>query len=779
MGRKRRFAKSIMPTLLLVFVMSGCFLIGALRVNRIAMENCLNTLDDATSQFVSEIKRNMSIRRQQLEVIAEILAEYDDIASAEARIHMSSIQQRGVLSSLTVLLPDNQVIFFKDGKYQKQESMLDYEEEVLKGAYVSGVIPSDLNEKEKFIYQAVPIEKDGNIKGIIYELINLNTFPEIYTSAAFGWNAQLYILDGETGDFLLDTWHDELGNFYDDAMGMRKTRQGYDFEQWIQDLKDGKEGYLVFEPKDAGEDFYAYAQPVGINRWMAQLTAPESVVFEGAIRIRRVLYILAVMNMVLLLSYFRWNVFRIRKRAALREMQLQQTTYMYDVQKCLFDAHKYPERMEEALHKAGRILDASVTFLCSLDKLQIRKIYRWADEKLDRKELAQEEKVQQVFDLVREKIVRNESVLLDSRDKEYEIGMWDRTAMEKLHISSLMMVPIQDSEGDLIGALGAVNMKQHWKEASPLECVAWNFMMALNNMQSYEIIQKMGTIDETTLLKNRNSYEKELRECRKGEKDRFCCIYIDADGLHELNNILGHAAGDSMLSYIGEVIRGRFGSENAYRIGGDEFVIFCRNIPKEEVREKICQMEELLRQRDYHVSVGTAWCDGVMHLNQLILTAEQKMYEAKHSYYEEKGAANKTRKMNTKLEKILLEKKDADMFLSIIAAYFKGVYVVDLDTGDARIIYQSPYFTEALEKPDNRFQEVLELYADSYVHEEDKEKFCQFIRFDRMKKELQDGGIPVLIYRRQDGKQLVLHIYRDADYSGKKRETFWLFEECK
>ena len=55
-----------------------------------------------------------------------------------------------------------------------------------------------------------------------------------------------------------------------------------------------------------------------------------------------------------------------------------------------------------------------------------------------------------------------------------------------------------------------------------------------------------------------------------------------------MNNRLGHSAGDKMLISIGKEICTQFrnDSNDAYRIGGDEFIIFCRNIPEQIIQEK-------------------------------------------------------------------------------------------------------------------------------------------------------------------------------------------------
>lgn len=53
------------------------------------------------------------------------------------------------------------------------------------------------------------------------------------------------------------------------------------------------------------------------------------------------------------------------------------------------------------------------------------------------------------------------------------------------------------------------------------------------------------------------------------------CVYVDVNGLHELNNTRGYAAGDKMLQFVGKTLQKEFGERNSFRIGGDEFVVLA------------------------------------------------------------------------------------------------------------------------------------------------------------------------------------------------------------
>ena len=63
------------------------------------------------------------------------------------------------------------------------------------------------------------------------------------------------------------------------------------------------------------------------------------------------------------------------------------------------------------------------------------------------------------------------------------------------------------------------------------------------------------------------------RSKRMGEP--LALLYMDVDGLKRLNDRYGHAAGDETLRTLGAVLRSssRLGTDTAYRVGGDEFVM--------------------------------------------------------------------------------------------------------------------------------------------------------------------------------------------------------------
>lgn len=56
--------------------------------------------------------------------------------------------------------------------------------------------------------------------------------------------------------------------------------------------------------------------------------------------------------------------------------------------------------------------------------------------------------------------------------------------------------------------------------------------------------------DQTTGLRNRNAYEREQNDIPGRCRRTLSCVYMDINGLHELNNAMGHQAGDIMLREV-------------------------------------------------------------------------------------------------------------------------------------------------------------------------------------------------------------------------------------
>lgn len=148
-------------------------------------------------------------------------------------------------------------------------------------------------------------------------------------------------------------------------------------------------------------------------------------------------------------------------------------------------------------------------------------------------------------------------------------------------------------------------------------------------------VYRMSVTDQVTGLFNRSAFEKYLYESDPHTFSPAVCVYIDVNGLHELNNKHGHEAGDQMLRAVAERLREQFPRDDLYRVGGDEFVVFPAPAAEAEYEARMRAVSESLAAQGYSISYGIAVCEAANGLRELVREADEKMLGSKRAYYAE------------------------------------------------------------------------------------------------------------------------------------------------
>jgi diguanylate cyclase (GGDEF)-like protein len=112
-------------------------------------------------------------------------------------------------------------------------------------------------------------------------------------------------------------------------------------------------------------------------------------------------------------------------------------------------------------------------------------------------------------------------------------------------------------------------------------------------------------------------------------------LNCDIMGLKTVNDSLGHHAGDEMLIRTAGCLREVFSKENVYRIGGDEFIVICAGISREQMEQDIEKLKEVMDRREVSMAMGFVWSsDGVKeNIDHLFVQADELMYVRKRDYY--------------------------------------------------------------------------------------------------------------------------------------------------
>ena len=156
-----------------------------------------------------------------------------------------------------------------------------------------------------------------------------------------------------------------------------------------------------------------------------------------------------------------------------------------------------------------------------------------------------------------------------------------------------------------------------------------------NLIKRGEELHKLSTVDMMTGLLNRNSFRIFEADFTPENFRSLAVIYIDVNGLHEMNNLRGHEAGDKMLRQIAAECVACFPADRIYRVGGDEFIIVCADRDEAEICRAEKELADHIAADGYSVSFGLKTRTSNFDLQEMVKEADGKMLRNKAEYYSE------------------------------------------------------------------------------------------------------------------------------------------------
>lgn len=152
-----------------------------------------------------------------------------------------------------------------------------------------------------------------------------------------------------------------------------------------------------------------------------------------------------------------------------------------------------------------------------------------------------------------------------------------------------------------------------------------------------EKIKHLALHDALTGLPNRRYLELMMNRSGDTSDDRIAALHIDLDRFKQINDSLGHAAGDAVLKHVAAFLSRTVGSENfVARTGGDEFTVLCTGTLTEDHLSKLAQqiIAGLGVPFRYHGLSCSFGCSiGIAKQERKSLNAERLLIEADSALY--------------------------------------------------------------------------------------------------------------------------------------------------
>ncbi len=174
---------------------------------------------------------------------------------------------------------------------------------------------------------------------------------------------------------------------------------------------------------------------------------------------------------------------------------------------------------------------------------------------------------------------------------------------------------------------------------------AWRSATTLADLETWsQQLAHRASHDELTGLANRaelfTCVERSLERLRN-TGSQFAVLFLDLDGFKEVNDQLGHEAGDAVLQGVAERLRRHVrGHDVLARLGGDEFVVVLNDLvtptDAQSVAERICEAASAKfsigdAMVSLAASIGIAYARPGDTADEVLNAADRVMYEAKRS----------------------------------------------------------------------------------------------------------------------------------------------------
>ncbi len=712
-----------------------------------------------TKQIKDDIVLQLTSDRENLATMASFAAKlYRDGEGYD--LMFESFNPIGMIENIGILNQDN--TFSTKSGTVSMDGILSFTEEKEKGVYISGRVKDITNTDYELIRSAVPIEVDGNIVGILYGAIKPEKLGERYNSIVEELNGQLFVYEKETGEILIDTIQDTLGN-----ISFLKDRQ-YNDDSSYEQLVTTDKGFVSFLSAYKNENMHLHYSTIEEFDWMIAFGRYDSQVFVGT-HIRANVFMLVFFVMMLIItSYILLLMTSERKLRAVSERASI-------VRKELLETAGEKNNIQNALTEVCKFAKSRSAIFFDTDG----EFYHYIAPEFKEIMLLEEDRKYFQTELFRYAVKfysmngQAVNILCIKPNRHMEQTNPDFYKFLNEHKIFEVSLSATINQSNHIAVLATINSKYGNRTRMLAQKTSACFSMALYNRNHLQKTLLSATTDSLTGAKNRVAYNNDVKGFDEQQPGDFSCIYVDVNELHRINNQYGHATGDEMLVYISNTLKEVFYGHKIYRMGGDEFLVFCQSVQMEVLKQKIDSLHQQLKQKNYHVAVGMSYRTKNTNTEEMVREAELRMYEEKAKYYQNKEQQTDMLTKETEYVQLMTGIDEIDTMISILKENYNGIYRVSMDTDKAKRILMPAYLN--YNENEEHFSELFSNYVSQMVSPDDHRAMLSFMNYDAIKQQILRGNVPQISYKKLSGETVTLSVYKLGESDQETCDALWVF----
>lgn len=327
-----------------------------------------------------------------------------------------------------------------------------------------------------------------------------------------------------------------------------------------------------------------------------------------------------------------------------RELQKQELKNMLDVQtlitncvRMLYAVDDLDQTINAVLTQIGEFLVSDRAYVFEIKDELMNNTHEWTAPGIS----PQLEKLQQLdLSLISDWLPffeKNDCIIIDDVEQLQKTNPAAYATLHGQEITSLIAAPIF-LDNKLAGYIGIDNYDSEKIKNSSYLLLSMSIFLsyAIRHRNHVDMLHRLSYHDLLTNALNRNAFMDVLSQFRPGQYASAGIIYIDINGMKEINDFYGHHQGDKILITTVAKVFNLFKPDELFRIGGDEFVIITYDLTETDFYEKFNLLRNIFCEKTnlpFSIATGSCWVKSPSDLNSLLQQADSAMYTDKKKFY--------------------------------------------------------------------------------------------------------------------------------------------------
>lgn len=618
----------LMPTLV-VMVLILALTVATYNISlRQEEEECFNRLENASETMVQSIKNRVNDDLNYLRLIGKDFSNEDHLPTYEEyKDRLSTFEDVSLFERVDLLMKNNTLYTMHDEVQQI------YTNEFLvlnsTAEYMDRVHTDTLTNKRSVNYY-VPIQQNETVIAYLVGVFQCDTMDDQFYTKILNGKTHNSIIDTTDGQVVMDNQDLNIDNIASDKDFKLLSPKKNVLKQ-IHSLKSG-----AFASEKNGEKKYFVYKPVGVCNWELLVMVNEEDAFANVLTLKHNYMIMVICEILILLLYCGFYITKVRriskKSNELNEDLNVSNTLIQCVRKLSNDLYK-ESTIDEILQIICEFYQAERCYVLDLDmdNKKVNGIFEYGKRHDD---IHIENMVRLCLehtDLINQFFENQKSYYIEDVTHEipYTSPIYASFMQQKIH--SIIVVPFMDHK-QIKGVFAVDNPKQNYYQKDFLESLCFFIKTAMEREKEKTKLKNLSYVDSLTYAQNRNHFNEYLEQNRNKELHSLGVIYLDLNGLKEINDKMGHIAGDTLIITASYALQEIF-LDNSYRVGGDEFVVIEQDVSELLFFDQYAKLLKRMKELEISVATGCVWKETCSNLSETLQEADQKMYEDKKRYY--------------------------------------------------------------------------------------------------------------------------------------------------